>query len=376
MARLRTYRRVIAVATMLLGWAWLATVLRQTPPPVASAGPERQIVVTFFPIFTRTPTTTPTRTPTPINIGNFVWDDLDADGRQDTGEPGMAGVTVQLWNSAKTLLIDQTVTDANGSYSLIAPTPGNYRVRVLLPGAQDFFSPKDQAGGDDLKDSDINPSGTNAGFTDVLVLPSNLISITSIDAGITKFRTPTPTRTPTPINIGNFVWVDLNGNGVQDVGEPGLGGVNVQLWNSDKTWMIDQTYTALNGSYSLIAPGPGDYRVRVLPPSGASFGPKDQGGDDLKDSDINPSGANAGFTDVLTLPSNLISITSIDAALINVPPTPTGTLSPIPTRAPLNTPTYTATRTPTHSPTRTPTGTPELKPSELDKRIYLPALRK
>ena len=45
------------------------------------------------------------RTPTPINVGNFVWHDLDHDGRQDAGEPGLAGITVQLWNGAKTQMI-------------------------------------------------------------------------------------------------------------------------------------------------------------------------------------------------------------------------------------------------------------------------------
>ena len=50
------------------------------------------------------PIPTATRTPTPINVGNFVWDDLDQDGRQDAGEPGLAGITVQLWNGTKTQL--------------------------------------------------------------------------------------------------------------------------------------------------------------------------------------------------------------------------------------------------------------------------------
>ena len=57
----------------------------------------------------------------------------------------------------------------------------------------------------DPDDSDINPSGTNLGFTDIISIASNGISISSIDAGIIVFRTPTPTRTPTPINLGNFV---------------------------------------------------------------------------------------------------------------------------------------------------------------------------
>lgn len=180
-------------------------------------------------------TPTPTRTPTPINVGNFVWDDLDMDGRQDAVEPGLAGVTVQLWNATKTQLLDSAITNASGIYSLTAPTPGSYRVRMVLPEASDFFTVMDGAGGDDTKDSDVNPGGVDQGFTNVYNFPSNLISITSIDAGIVKYHPPTPTRTPTPINLGNFVWHDLNGNGNQDPGEPGVGGVTLQLWNSSKT---------------------------------------------------------------------------------------------------------------------------------------------
>ena len=58
------------------------------------------------PLIPKFPLATSTRTPTPINLGNFVWDDLDADGVQDAGEPGVVGVTVQLWDPALTALID------------------------------------------------------------------------------------------------------------------------------------------------------------------------------------------------------------------------------------------------------------------------------
>jgi len=274
---------------------------------------------------------TATRTPTPINVGNFVWDDLDQDGRQDAGEPGLPGITVQLWNSAKTQLIDSTTTNSNGNYTLVAPTPGDYRVRVVLPNFLDGFSPKDQAAGDDLLDSDINPSGPDIGFTSIYTFGSNLISITTIDAGLIIFRTPTATRTPTPINVGNFVWDDLDQDGRQDAGEPGLPGITVQLWNSTKTQLIDSTTTNSNGNYTLVAPTPGDYRVRVvLPTIMDGFSPKDlAGGDDLIDSDINPSGADLGFTSIYTFSPNLISITSIDAGLI-IYRTPTATRTPTP----------------------------------------------
>jgi hypothetical protein len=280
------------------------------------------------------PSPTPTRTPTPINIGNFVWDDLDKDGRQDAGEPGIAGVTVQLWNSTKTALLDSATTNASGIYTVTAPVPGNYRIRVLLPGVDDEFSPKDAAGGDNQLDSDINPTGINFGFTDIFNLASNVISTTIMDAGIIVYRPPTPTRTPTPINVGNFVWHDLNSNGVQDGGEPGVGGVTVQLWNDAKTQLLDQKTTNSNGNYTLVAPTPGNYRVRVLLPAGASFTTLDAGSNDQIDSDINPIGINFGFTNVYIFGSNLISITTIDGGLRNVQPSPTPTATRTPTPTP------------------------------------------
>ncbi len=279
-------------------------------------------------------TATFTRTPTPINVGNYVWDDLDKDGRQDAGEPGIAGINVQLWNANKTQLYDQTTTNASGSYSLTAPLPGSYRVRVLLPGPLDKFTDKDLAAGNDQLDSDIYPDGTDAGFTHVYTFASNLISITTIDAGIIIYRPPTPTRTPTPINLGNFVWNDYNINGVQDSGEDGLKGITVQLWNDAKTYMYSQTQTNASGVYSLIAPIPGNYRIRVLPPAGAGFTWKDQGAD-TQDSDINPGGVNAGFTDTISIASNVISITSLDAGLVSVPATPTSTLTLTPSNTAL-----------------------------------------
>ncbi len=316
--------------------------------PAARADVEAQF--TFFPINTATST----RTPTPINLGNFVWDDIDGDGAQDAGEPGVAGIQVQLWNSTKTLLLANTTTSGTGSYTLVAPTPGDYRIRVVL-NAGDFFTAKDLAAGDDTKDSDINPSGLDSGFTGIISIASNVISISSIDAGIIVFKTPTPTRTPTPINIGNFVWGDTNGNGIQDPGETGVGAAQVQLWNAAKTALIDTAYTNASGAYAVIAPTAGDYRIRVVLPVGVSFSPKDQGGDDLKDSDINPSGTNQGFSDTFTIASNVISTTIWDVGLINAPasfPTPSPTL------------------------TRTPTPTLTLTPLVLDQRLYLQSLHR
>jgi len=166
-----------------------------------------------FPIITLPPMATATRTPTPVNIGNFVWDDLDIDGIHDAGEPGLAGITVQLWNPGKNQMFTSTITDANGQYFVISPGPGQFRIRALLPNILTNFSPMDQ-GMDETKDSDINPSGADVGFSDIFSIASNVISTTLYDVGIIPYRAPTSTRTPSPINLGNFVWHDLNQNGI------------------------------------------------------------------------------------------------------------------------------------------------------------------
>lgn len=359
----------------------------------------------------------------PINVGNFVWNDVNRNGRQDAGESGLANVTVQLWNAAKNTLFDSATTNANGNYTLVAPEPGNYRVRVVLPSFFDRFSPKDAASATDLTDSDVNEAASELGFTDAYMLASNVISITSIDVGIIKdrmgsnnigdrvfqaepdgtqppagsgiagvtvrllsadgqvlqtavseeegfyafqaapgsyrlkFESP-PGRMPsafsnaggddaqdsdidadghthvftlaagqvlrtldagfvTAINVGNFVWNDRNGDGIQTPGEPPLPGVMVQLWNGAKNRLISTGKTNANGNYTLTAPGPNDYRLRVvLPASNDSFTMKDSAtGTDLNDSDINGSGAHFGFTDIYTFGNNLISITSMDAGI-------------------------------------------------------------
>lgn len=42
-------------------------------------------------------------------------------------------------------------------------------------------------------------------------------------------------------NLGDFVWHDLNGNGFQDVGEPGIPGVTIRVWNDDGDNSFDPT---------------------------------------------------------------------------------------------------------------------------------------
>jgi uncharacterized repeat protein (TIGR01451 family) len=63
------------------------------------------------------------------SISNFVWQDLDSDGVQDSGEPGFQNVTVELLNSLG-IVVATTQTDAGGFYIFDNLNSGNYSVRV------------------------------------------------------------------------------------------------------------------------------------------------------------------------------------------------------------------------------------------------------
>lgn len=52
----------------------------------------------------------------PVQIGNYVWDDLDYDGIQDAGEPGLEGVVLQLYDD-RCEVVGTTTTDSRGYYS-------------------------------------------------------------------------------------------------------------------------------------------------------------------------------------------------------------------------------------------------------------------
>ena len=86
-------------------------------------------------------------------IGNFVWEDLNADGIQDSGEPGIEGATVKLLDASGENITHSTTTDINGTYLFKDLCMGNYTVMVIPP-SEDYKPTKANQGSDDAKDSD------------------------------------------------------------------------------------------------------------------------------------------------------------------------------------------------------------------------------
>jgi protocatechuate 3,4-dioxygenase beta subunit len=78
-------------------------------------------------------------------------------------------------------------------------------------------------------------------------------------------------------NLGDRVFLDANGNGVQDAGELGIGGVVVNLLDANGTPTGLTTTTDASGNYSFANINAGTYTVQFVAPSGEVFTKTGQG---------------------------------------------------------------------------------------------------
>lgn len=181
-------------------------------------------------------------------IGDRVWHDLNGNGLQDAGEPGLANVTVRLYRSGDPAPLLTTTTDGSGFYSFANLAPGNYVVEFVPPSGYAFTYP--DVGSNDAVDSDANPAD---GRTGVITLGAGG-TITSVDAGLYL-----------PVSIGDFVFFDGNGNGIQDGSETvGLSGIVITATNLG-TGQVYTTTSGPVGDYLFPALPPGTYQVSAPP---------------------------------------------------------------------------------------------------------------
>lgn len=115
------------------------------------------------------------------SIGNFVWFDIDQDGRQDIGEQGLSGVVVSLYD-ANGLLLKNTVTDISGNYVFdgldIDPSGNKYEVHFKLPSGF-RYAPKSGVIATDDINSDADEITGKTGI--ITLLPGQINN--DIDAG-------------------------------------------------------------------------------------------------------------------------------------------------------------------------------------------------
>jgi uncharacterized protein (DUF2141 family) len=160
-------------------------------------------------------------------VSGIVFEDLDGDGQRDDGEKGLENVNVQLTGSdvartAKTL--------ADGSYRFTTVSPGSYSVDETDPDGYVSTTPNTRsislaAGG-----------AANANFGD---RPASQIS--------------------------GLVFLDANGNGSHDDGEPGLAEVNIRLSGPDG---LQSRTTDGNGKFLFEEIVTGVYTLEEIDPVG------------------------------------------------------------------------------------------------------------
>ena len=105
-----------------------------------------------------------------------------------------------------------------------------------------------------------------------------------------------------PNIYGDFVWNDVNQNGIQDGSESGIDGVRVEIYKDNGDGTIDTavdtfinfTLTANDGYYLFPNLPDGDYYSVFYKPPGMEITLVDAGGDDAIDSDMAPTSIN-GF---------------------------------------------------------------------------------
>jgi hypothetical protein len=178
----------------------------------------------------------------PASKSGTKFHDLDADGVKDLGEPGLAGWEIHMFGSTAVGAFDlHTTTDATGAYKFEGLRPGTYTVCETVVAGWTQSSPS----------SGVDCSGHGGGFGYQVTLASG--------------------QNETGNDFGNFLggetsglkFSDLDGDGIQDPGEPGLAGWEIHLFGLDSTGQFVHLHTTTDssGNYRFPALRPGTYTI-------------------------------------------------------------------------------------------------------------------
>lgn len=207
-------------------------------------------------------------------IGDRVFFDSNGNATQDFAETGIPNVTVELYADANqdgqpdsvsplatTVTADGSGANPVGFYQFTNLAAGNYFVKVriaTLPqvGGQPIPLTSDpDRDGVPVTDNSFPglPAGDDGDSLAIVTLGSNY---SGADFGYQ------PTGA-----IGDFVWLDLDQDGVQDAGEPGISGVSIGVTNGTATYTAT---TDFDGFWSIANIPDGAWTVSV---SASNFSP-------------------------------------------------------------------------------------------------------
>jgi methionine-rich copper-binding protein CopC/protocatechuate 3,4-dioxygenase beta subunit len=170
-----------------------------------------------------------------VTVSGNIYNDLNGNGQQNTGEPALKNWTVDVVDSHGNIVASAT-SDAHGNYTITGVGPGTFTLQ------------------EDVKTGWVITQPTNPTYY--------------------QFTTQSGTN-KTGLAFGNFqlvtvsgsIYNDIDGNGQKTGNEPGLAGWTVNLEDSHGTILATET-TDASGNYSFTNVGPGSYQVaQVVQPN-------------------------------------------------------------------------------------------------------------
>jgi hypothetical protein len=197
-----------------------------------------------------------------VSVGDYVWLDVNGDGLQDDTDIPLEGVTLSITTAAGDDVTDvlgepitTTTTDADGLYLFENLPFGQYTVTISTP---EGLVPTTANAGDSEDDSSTE-SETSA------ELEVDGASDLTLDFGFDALS----------VSVGDYVWVDINRDGLQDDTDVPLEGVTLAITTAEGGPVIDvfggpvtTTTTDADGLYTFDDLPPGTYTVTVTPPDG------------------------------------------------------------------------------------------------------------
>ena len=208
-------------------------------------------------------------------IAGKLYNDADASFSASDSEAPYAGVTVALLKKDGTPVLDKdgnpvtAVTDAEGKYSFSGLPLGEYRGSVVDPTSGPLAGTKPTEA----------YTGRHKTTADVTIAEATG-SVIDVNFGFVK-----------PASLGDYTWMDVNRDGIQDVDEPALPGVTVTLTYEDGFAVTDASGNVVtaktsdaNGKYSFENLLPGGYKVSFQAPAGYEATTSDAGTDRALDS--------------------------------------------------------------------------------------------
>lgn len=176
-------------------------------------------------------------------VGDRVWEDMNANGVQDAGEPGVSNVVVEL-RKPGAVLVQSVTSAADGSYVFSGLPTNTYSLAFGKPSGM-IFTGRDQ-GGNDLQDSDADPTGSVTN----IVLSSVSAARLDVDAGLYRLA-----------RVYGYIFKDTNGSLVRDAGDGVITNALVRLVSSSGA--VAYTNSDEGGGYSFDNVRPGAVTVLV-----------------------------------------------------------------------------------------------------------------